>query len=310
MHRLYFTFGAHDAPKANQTDIQVAQMEELTTQYGFIYYWWFDHHSNDPGHVAIDNVVRKNLPGSVMLGPDSWLTGDESGAADYPLYYAVNTTDGTDHARPNISLGPWDEGGFPYGAQFKSWEESCSFFDGCHPWFCCGTVPTPTQAMTLWESTWGRGANLILNTPPNTSGVVEDSLVAASAQFGRDRIARYGTPLAETTGDASSPIELTIPSGHGVQRVLLAELTLPTLGQLVGNYTIEAYESGSWRNLSLGPDVCEMKKQGQCGGMTIGVRKVDSFSPPLSSEVTKLRLNVTRTVCPTCAPAKLSFKAF
>ena len=72
--------------------------------------WWgycrFDHHGPDPMHLMFDEVVSKHLPKSVMLGPDSWLTGEETGFASYPLYYAVNTTDGTRHGREIPSEDP------------------------------------------------------------------------------------------------------------------------------------------------------------------------------------------------------------
>ena len=69
-------------------------------------YCRFDHHGPDPMHLMFDEVVSKHLPKSVMLGPDSWLTGEETGFASYPLYYAVNTTDGTRHGREIPSEDP------------------------------------------------------------------------------------------------------------------------------------------------------------------------------------------------------------
>lgn len=245
-----------------------------------------------------------------MLGPDSWVTGSESGAADYPLWYAVNTTDNTDHARPILSLGPHDEGGYPYGNRFKSWESSCSFFDGCHPWFCCGTVPSPDQAMQLWDATWGRGSNLILNLPPNTSGVIEESLVVAAEALATARVKRFGSPAATAHSGGSAPIVLTLPATvTSVSHVLLEESTLSTLGQLVGNYTIEALISQQWQVVDLGPAVCPAKSQSQCGGATIGVRHVDVFSPPLTG-VSQLRFTVTGNVCPDCGSPGITFSAF
>eukprot|EP00037_Helgoeca_nana_P019333 m.188248 g.188248 ORF g.188248 m.188248 type:complete len:421 (+) comp24818_c0_seq1:2167-3429(+) len=303
--RLYFTFGAHN----DTDDVQIKQMEELITNYGPIMYWWFDHHSNDPTHVAIDALVRKSTPDAVMLGPDSWLTGGEGGAADYPLWYAVNTTDGTDDARPILPLGPHDEGGFPDGAQFKSWEADCSFFDGCHPWFCCGTVPTHDEAVLLWDSTWGRGATLILNLPPSKDGLIEPALVAAAAQLAADRVQRYESPVASTTGLGDAPIVLDLPSGMSVSHVLLAEETLSTLGQLVSSYTLEVLVGTTWEQLDLGPAVCPPQTQQQCGGSTIGVRKVDRLTVP-AGDLEKLRLTVTGNVCAKCPPPSISFKAF
>jgi alpha-L-fucosidase len=244
-----------------------------------------------------------------MLGPDSWLTGGEGGAADYPLWYAVNTTDGTDDARPILPLGPHDEGGFPDGAQFKSWEADCSFFDGCHPWFCCGTVPTHDEAVLLWDSTWGRGATLILNLPPSKDGLIEPALVAAAAQLAADRVQRYESPVASTTGLGDAPIVLDLPYGMSVSHVLLAEETLSTLGQLVSSYTLEVLVGTTWEHLDLGPAVCPPQTQQQCGGSTIGVRKVDRLTMP-AGDLQKLRLTVTGNVCAKCPPPSISFKAF
>lgn len=43
--------------------------------------------------------MSTNQPGAVLLGRDSWLTGQETGFAAYPLWYACDTTDDTAHAR-------------------------------------------------------------------------------------------------------------------------------------------------------------------------------------------------------------------
>jgi hypothetical protein len=74
-------------------------MTELTTLYGDdIAYFWFDHHAGAAPWYQIDAIVRKNQPQCAMLGPDCWLTGQESGFAAYPIWYGVDTTDNTTHA--------------------------------------------------------------------------------------------------------------------------------------------------------------------------------------------------------------------
>ena len=32
------------------------------------------------------------------------------------------------------------------------WESDCSFFNGCHPWFCCGTVQDLNTTMYITRS--------------------------------------------------------------------------------------------------------------------------------------------------------------
>lgn len=58
---------------------QKNQITELATEYGQIDYWWFDHHGSDPTHVMFDDIVTAHQPQAAMLGPDSWLTGEETG---------------------------------------------------------------------------------------------------------------------------------------------------------------------------------------------------------------------------------------
>merc|ERR1712054_601654 len=108
-------------------------MKELTTLYGGdIAYFWFDHHAGTEEWYAIDAIVRKNQPQCAMLGPDSWLTGQESGFSSYPMWHGVDTTDNTTHGRPIPSDAT---SGNPHGTWFKVWESDCSNYKGCHPWF-------------------------------------------------------------------------------------------------------------------------------------------------------------------------------
>jgi hypothetical protein len=113
------------------------------------------------------------------------------------------------------------------GKFFKSWESDCSFFDGCHPWFCCGTVQSVNTTMSHWESTWGRGTNYILNVPPSTDGEIEPALVAASAAFHTERERRYGDgkELGKATGTVGEgeTLVLKLASASKVDRVLFRD---------------------------------------------------------------------------------------
>ena len=112
----------HPEGSPAHTAAQLAQMEELTTNYGPLSYIWFDHYglrtsSKDPTCVIgscparcttngakcgypeplnrtfakLAQIVRKNQPGAVILGQDTKQTGGESGYAPYPLWYYCNT---------------------------------------------------------------------------------------------------------------------------------------------------------------------------------------------------------------------------
>ena len=86
-----------------------------------------------------------------MLGPDCWLTGQETGYASYPMWHGVDTTDNTTHGRP---VDPDSAHGNPHGTWFKVWESDCSNYGGCHPWFYggkqSGALPVPSAADVLF----------------------------------------------------------------------------------------------------------------------------------------------------------------
>jgi alpha-L-fucosidase len=114
----------HPQGSPAHTAVQLAQMEELTTNYGELSYIWFDHYglrtSNkdltcvlsggkcparctknggvcgypeplNQTYAKLAQIVRKNQPGAVILGQDTKQTGGESGYAPYPLWYYCDT---------------------------------------------------------------------------------------------------------------------------------------------------------------------------------------------------------------------------
>ena len=258
----------------------------------------------------IDQVVEAHIPGAVRLGPDSWLTAAESGYAAYPLYNQCDTPNGTIYGR---CPGPADAVGSPTGRVFKAWESSCSIFRGCHPWFPYGSgnAPQPVApVMTLddlmgkWESSWGRGTNMILNLPPERDGLIAENLVEAAESFAAERHRRYVSSVvgaANATigvGDAGLVVKLT--GAHAVDRLLLRETALTTLGQKVMRYSVEASSSGNgddWALLSLNSNstgYCARKTYARCGGDTIGLRHVDVLAPPV--QAAQIRLRVLETI--------------
>eukprot|EP00937_MAST-01D_sp_MAST-1D-sp2_P000261 g261.t1 len=255
---LYFTTtDTYNDGRPDKAAIQTAQMEELTTLYGDdIAYFWFDHHSGAPEWYAIDAIVRRNQPQCAMLGPDCWLTGQETGYASYPMYHGVDTTDNTTHGRPVDADAAH---GNPHGTWFKVWEADCSNYAGCHPWFFGGDTPQSLGLMMEhWENVWGLGQNYILNVPPSKDGVITPKMAAAAAAFGAERHRRYGDGASEAgapsacelnrtrgrvaqwRGAAADALTLSLGAGGAyLDRVFLSEDVVSD-GQLVGEYVVEA----------------------------------------------------------------------
>ncbi len=279
-------------------------------------YWWFDHHNNDPVHVMIDQVVEEHIPTAVRLGPDSWVTADESGYAAYPLYNQCDTPNGTIYGR---CPGPSDAVGSPTGRVFKAWESSCSIYRGCHPWFPYGShggsphavtpVMTLEDLMGKFESSWGRGTNMILNLPPEKNGLIAQNLVEAAETFAAERQRRFVTSVVGAVngtigaGDTAGLV-VELSGVHTVDRLLLKETALMTLGQKVMRYSLEASsgnknssDNEGWTELSLNSNItgyCARMQYARCGGDTIGLRHVDVLSPPV--QASRIRLKVLETI--------------
>jgi alpha-L-fucosidase len=208
---LYFTTtDTYNKDRPDKAAIQLAQMTELTTLYGDdIAYFWFDHHAGTDEWYAIDAIVRRHQPQCAMLGPDCWLTGQETGYAAYPMWHGVDTTDNTTHGRPVAADAPH---GNPHGTWFKVWESDCSNYGGCHPWFFGGDDPQPLPLMLQhWEATYGLGHNYILNMPPSKDGIITPKMAASAAAFGAERLRRYGAG----SSDPARPSACELARGSG-----------------------------------------------------------------------------------------------
>jgi len=178
--------------------------------------------------------------------------------------------------------------------------------------------------MGHWESTYGRGANYILNLPPSANGLIEPALVAAARAFRAERTRRYGPAAllasaqgsvsAATAADGGNTLVLQLPGdGHVVDRILLAETALATLGQQVLRYTLEAQLAGAgdeWVALRLSdnPTACQLHAYTHCGGETIGTHHLDAGwaqTAPLAA----VRLTLLQTLSPGARP-QISMKAY
>lgn len=179
------------------------QLRELLTQYGKIFEVWFDGANGGDGHYGgaretrrIDNrtyydwentwkIVRELQPDACMFsdaGPDCRWVGNESGFAGDPCWATIHN-DGLwpGHADP-AQLNRGDRDG-------KSWipaEVDVSIRPG---WFFHESqndkVKTPAQLRKIWLESVGRGANLILNLPPDRRGRLHEKDVASLAAHKR-----------------------------------------------------------------------------------------------------------------------------
>ncbi len=174
------------------------QLKEVFTNYGPVFEMWFDGANGGQGYYGGANekrkidgasyydwsktikIARDIEPNTLFFsdaGPDIRWTGNEKGYAG-ETNWATFSTDTIYAGKSGINklLNTGSEDG-------KSWvpsEVDVSIRPG---WFYHAEedslVKTPQQLFDIYLSSVGRGANLILNIPPDQRGLIHDNDIAA-----------------------------------------------------------------------------------------------------------------------------------
>ena len=172
--------------------------------------------------------------------------------------------------------------GYQQGKQWIPAEVDVSIRPG---WFYHASedslVKTPEQLFGIYLNSVGRGANLILNIPPDRRGLVHENDVKSlqgwkklideafatnlargckvkanscrgnSGQFGASNLTdgNKETYWATDDGVLKGSIELDLARPQTVKYVVLQEYI--RLGQRVGKFTVEAWKNNSWQEIRI-----------------------------------------------------------
>jgi alpha-L-fucosidase len=193
-------------------DIYRRQLTELLTSYGPIFEVWHDGANGGDGFYGgarekrtIDkrtyydwpntwDLIRKLQPNAVIfsdVGPDIRWVGNERGIAGEPCWatYDPVAADGGP-ASPGDVRDKESPVGTNRGTKWLPAECDVSIRPG---WFWhenqTARVKTPKQLVDLYYSSVGRGANFLLNVPPNRDGLI-DAVDAASLKTYGEHIRR------------------------------------------------------------------------------------------------------------------------
>jgi alpha-L-fucosidase len=174
-------------------DVFVNMMKEIFSNYGPIWeLWWDGANGEGPnGKKQIydwrrfENTVRKLSPNTIVfsdIGPDIRWCGNEKGIAGETNWNYLDTVGFTRGvgAPPPDTLNQGNING-------KNWipaECDVSIRPG---WFYHkeedGKTKTPEQLFDLYLKSVGRGANLLLNVPPDRRGLINENDSAALVGF-------------------------------------------------------------------------------------------------------------------------------
>jgi alpha-L-fucosidase len=293
-----------------------AQLKDLLTGYGPLFEVWFDGANGGDGYYGgaretrrIDgrsyydwpaawSLVRALQPRAVMFsdaGPDVRWVGNEKGVAFETYWYGLDrdrTYPGDPAYSRDLAHGRAD------GGDWVPPEVDVSIRPG---WFYHqaedAKVKSVDDLLTIYEQSVGRGANLLLNVPPDRRGLISEtdaerlrafrSAIDAAFRVDLARTAtasatsvRGGLPMfdaarvndgrtdtywAADDGVTSASVTLAFPRPTAFERVVMQEFI--ALGQRVERWTVEAERGGSWKVVAEGSTIGH-KRIVRCGPLT------------------------------------------
>jgi alpha-L-fucosidase len=273
---------------AEYDKLYMAEIDELTTNYGNLVEWWLDG-AGSAGHVYdfpryIDEL-RISQPNTLVFadmalfeyGDIRW-AGNEDGRIPYENWNVIDRH-GYLRWRPV-------EADTPLHKKHWFWHPNDE-----------STLKSVSELMATYEQTVGHGGQLMLGVAPDRRGLLPDADVKRLEEFGAAIHNRYGkSAIMESHIRTDSPTEAALdgdadtfwsaPEGshHATLEVNFPKpvtfdraLTMEWLndGQHVEKYRIEVWEGNAWK------PVVE--------GGPIGHEKIDIF-PPVTAP--RVRLNV------------------
>ncbi len=309
------------------------QMRELLTRYGTIHEAWLDGANGGDGWYGgtrerrnIDRTTYYGWPETWKMihqlqpmaaifsdvGPDCRWAGNEHGTAGDPCWATIST----DGWYPGQAPSPQLNSGQRNGKLWIPAEVDVSIRPG---WFYHASednrVRTPDNLMTLYFESVGRGANLLLNVPPDRRGLVHENDVRSLKEFGRRLRETFGTDLAKgatatasnvrggdpkfgpqklldgdretywATDDSSTTPEVTLSFKEPVTFNIVRLREAIRLGQRVDDWALDAWVDGAWKEFAK--------------GTAIGACRLVRTAPLTTA---KVRLRITKSpVCPAIA---------
>lgn len=251
------------AAQARYNPIYRQQLTEVLSRYGSMVEVWFD----GSNVIPVGDILARYAPHAMIFqGPHATIrwTGNEDGYVPYPNWNAVSRAD----AKTGIATAL---NGDPDGDVWLPNEVDVSILRPDWFWSTASQrhLLTLDQLLDVYYRSVGRGAQLLLNLPPDTRGLLPDADCARAREFGEEIRRRFGQSVAEGSGDAAT---LTVPL-RGQQRIDTVVLEEDcSQGQRVRRYRLEARSGGAWRPLGTGTSIGHKRIQPVAPGPADAVR--------------------------------------
>ncbi|MEP6628256.1 MAG: alpha-L-fucosidase [Ginsengibacter sp.] len=247
------------------------QLKEVLIRYGKITEVWFD------GSCLIDvsDVLAKYAKHAVILqGPQATLrwVGNEQGIAPYPAWNSLSLAD----LKTGVSTAVQSN---PNGHAWAPLECDVPLYN--HNWFWSKANEQKRRSldelMEIYYKSAGRGSVMLLNSTPDTTGLIPEGDILIYEELGKEIKRRFEHPLASAANQNTNLVEINLQSPATINHAVIMEDYRS--GERIRAYEIEGFVNGQWQKLS--------------DGSSVGRKKIDWFD---NVTVTKVRFRVTKSV--------------
>jgi len=232
-------------------DVFVGMMKEIIQNYGPIWeLWWDGANGEGPNGKKqvydwrrFENTVREYSPRTMVfsdIGPDIRWTGNENGIAGDPNWNFLDTS-GFRRGKGAPPVDTLNHGNY-YGSNWIPAECDVSIRPG---WFYHAAeddkLKSPQQLFQLFMKSVGRGANLLLNIPPNQKGLISDVDSATLMNFKMLREASFSDNLLKNASTYYEFTDKDLSSNELILRSLDSTATIYSIN--VQNFIVQLQES-------------------------------------------------------------------
>jgi alpha-L-fucosidase len=252
-------------------DVFREQLTEVLSNYGEVLEVWLDGSCK----IDISDIMEKYAKNSVVFqGPHANLRwpGTESGKLFYPAWCSVKSED----LKTGVST---QVHGDPDGDVWAPLETNTTLYD--HNWFWAPANEQKRKSidhlMECYYKSVGYGSVFLLNSTPDTTGLIPAGDIEHYKAFGAEIDRRFKTPLGQVSDKEGKTVMLEFPSAQKINHVITMEDYRQ--GHRIRSYRIEGLKDGNWQEL--------------VAGQSVGRMKIDYFD---EVEVSKIRLQVDKSV--------------
>lgn len=232
-----------EAQQVERTDSEfeayfIDQIGELLTGYGKIDYLWFDGCGSENHTFHKDRVIQaiRGMQPEILIfnmwDPDTRWVGNEAGIAPYPNFNIVDSlgisvrTDKKEQLEDLIYM--------PGECDCRIREENWFYSDQDED-----TVKSVDELMGLYYYSVGRGANLLVNIPPDRRGLLPEKDCRSLLEFGQEIRRRFEKPLEGQVSRENGRYVLEFSHPRLVDHLVLKENLLT--GKEINGFEIYSY---------------------------------------------------------------------